>query len=123
EVGLVHHPVAFDDDAVHGADLVGKDLEEIADRYRVEADVDERVALPPVSNGGNPPGQGSEDGRGAAYRVAFESLAAGEHQDHDRAGQILPEYRRNHDGDGGQHVGAEVAPGRPDRDLEEKRDP
>ena len=39
QVRLVHHAVALDDDAVHGADLVREHDELVADAHGVERDV------------------------------------------------------------------------------------
>ena len=59
-------------------------------------------------DGGHAPGQGLQDGRGAAHGVGFQRLPAGEHEHDQRAGQVLAEHHRGDDGDAGQQIGAEL---------------
>ena len=75
-----------------------------------------------VRGGGHALGQRRQDGGRAADGVGLQRLAAGEHEDHERARQIfVREQDGSDDGDSGQQVGAELAPQEFDQKAEDER--
>jgi hypothetical protein len=74
----------------------------VADPHGVQRDVLDATVRAAMRNERHPPGQGMENGGGAADGIGFERLTAGEHQHDDRTGEILVEQHRADDGQAGQ---------------------
>ena len=100
-----------------------EDHEGVADRDGVERRVGDVPVPLAVGGGGHALGQRGQDGRGAADGVGLQRLAAGEHEDHQRARQILvgDDQNGSNDRDSGQEVGAELAPPEFEQKAEDER--
>ena len=64
----------------------------------------------PMCHRGHAPRQRPQHAGGAAHGIAFNRLAAGEHQYHQGAGQIFAQQYRGDDRNARQQIGAEFAP-------------
>ena len=97
----------LDDQGVNRTDFVREDGDVIAHGDLADGHVFERVPAPAVRNRRYPSGQRAQNGCRFRDRKMLEGVAAGEHQDNDRAGQILTEQDRRCYRNGGQMIRAE----------------
>ena len=100
----------LDDHAVDGADLVRKDNEDVADAHGIETNVLDAAVETGVRDRRHSTGQRVQDGRGAADGEGFERLASRQHEDDERASQVLAKHHSRDDGDASQEIGAELTP-------------
>jgi hypothetical protein len=101
---------------------VREDHQRVADGNPPQGHVRHLAVLAAVGHRGHAASQCLQHGRGAAHRVGFERLAAGEHQHDQRAGQILAEQGRRDDGNAGQQVRAELPVQQSRQQVEDERD-
>ena len=89
-----------------GRDLVRINNENVADRDVIERHIADNGVSFPMRDGGHALRQSAQHRRGIAQCVVLECLAAGEHQHHDRAGEIFVEQDRSDDRNPRKQIGA-----------------
>ena len=105
EIGLIHHPVALDDHAIRRTNLMRINHEGVTHRDLRQRHIQQFRRPFPVGNRRHPFGQRGQHRRGAAQRVTLQRFASGEHQDDDRASQVLAQQDGRHDGNAAQQIG------------------
>lgn len=83
--------MAFEHHAVGRTDLVRMQRQRVADFNLGQRYVDIHALAPAVRNGRHALGQRRQHRGRAAHGIALQGFAAGEHQDDDRAGEVLAE--------------------------------
>ena len=99
--------MALDHHAIRRTDLMRIDHEGVTHRDVRQRHIQHFRRPFPVGDRRHPFGQRGQHRRGAAQRVALQRLTSGEHQDDDRAGQVLAQQDGRHDGNAAQQIGAE----------------
>ena len=108
QVGLVHRAMAFDDNTVHGTDLVRENHDNVADGNVSERDVHQAGLRFAMRGLRRPLSQRVEHGGRAVRSILFQGGAAGEHQHDDRADQVLSDQQGSENGNARQQIRPEL---------------
>jgi hypothetical protein len=95
--------------AIHGANLVGEEDQEVSGLDGLELQVLDRLAVPSMGHRGHPAGQGIQDRGGPPHGEILQGRSSGEHQDHQGPGQVFPQQQCGQDGEPGQKIGAKLS--------------